>query len=74
MYKLATGWLGWSHNDALNVHVGFIEAAFEGLIDKLNKTNPYASPETEKERRISIEDGDAIDALFDKLESQHAQK
>ena len=64
MYKLATGWLGWSHNDALNIHVGFIEAAFEGLIDKLNKTNPYASPETEGQKMVSIEDGAGVLNIF----------
>lgn len=45
MFKVATGWLGWSPEVALNTPIPQIELALEGRFEWVRKTNPFGGGE-----------------------------
>lgn len=53
LYKVGTGWLGWSPHDTRHAHMQEITLAFEGHVDKLkaihgtndNKTSSQTAQE-----------------------------
>lgn len=51
MYRYATGWLGWSHTEAMSAPLPCIQVALDGKVDFLKKTTPGAAdpPERSKE-------------------------
>lgn len=53
MFKVATGWLGWSPEVALNTPIPQIELALEGRIEWVRKTNPFCGGEAEPEAQAS---------------------
>lgn len=50
LFKVATGWLGWSPELAMTAPIPQILLATEGRIDWHKKTNPWGSPEKEPEK------------------------
>lgn len=45
MFKIATGWLGWTPHVALNTPIGQIRLAIDGKIAFIKATNPFGGEE-----------------------------
>jgi hypothetical protein len=45
---VATGWLGWTADQAMDTPLSMINLALEGRIDFLKKTNPWGSSAEDK--------------------------
>lgn len=52
---MATGWLGWSHTEAMETPVAAIFVAQEGKVDFVKKTNPYGSGDDKKGKATTAE-------------------
>lgn len=46
MFQIATGYLGWTPDVALNTPICQIELALQGRVEWVKKTNPFGSGET----------------------------
>lgn len=52
LFRLATGWLGWVPEVALDTPLSQINLALAGKIDFLKKTNPWGSKEDADESGV----------------------
>ncbi len=48
MFKLGTGWLGWTPEVTLNTPIPQILLAFDGKVDFIVKTNPFGDGKSGK--------------------------
>lgn len=79
LYRIATGWLGWTPAETWNASPDEIMAAYEGHVDRLvmltpGATKPEAQPIDEAQRQANVEEG--LDPDFDRaglhaLKSKH---
>jgi hypothetical protein len=66
LFRLATGWLGWSPDQALNTPVPQIEMALDGRVEWVRKTNPFGAPEKPvEEPKVSV--GERLRKAFSTL-------
>jgi hypothetical protein len=52
MFRVATGWLGWTPDIALDTPLSQINLALAGKVDFLKKTNPWGSKEDTDESGV----------------------
>lgn len=68
MFRQATGWLGWSPDQALDTPLPLIELALEGRVDFIIKTNPFGSGDKQdKPPGPVMKDDDVATGLFGML-------
>lgn len=69
LFSVATGWLGWSPEVALNTPMPQIYLAVEGRVDFAVKTNPFGAGKKEKpaEPKNPKDIMRAMDARFDRI-------
>lgn len=48
VFRLGTGWLGWTPEQTYDTPMPQLFLALDGRIDFLKKTNPFAAPEKKK--------------------------
>lgn len=69
LYRIATGWLGWSPRDAWHTPIPEILLAKEGRIEWLKATNPFggggsSEPQPEPDSRGRTQETASDDALL----------
>lgn len=52
MFRLATGWLGWTPDVALSTPLSQLNLAIAGKVDFVKKTNPWGSGEDTAESGV----------------------
>ena len=60
LFKLGTGWLGWSPDLVLDTPIPQLMLALEGKIDFAKKTNPFAATEKDDSAVRKIEEQRAL--------------
>lgn len=53
MFQYATGWLGWSRNEALDAPFPDIQLALDGKVDFLAATTPGAKRQKRKPKDVT---------------------
>lgn len=48
LFEVATGWLGWSPEQAMHTPIPQITLALKGRVDWARKTNPFGGGEAEQ--------------------------
>jgi hypothetical protein len=65
---MATGWLGWTPDIALDTPISQINLALAGKIDFIKKTNPWGSSEDAEDGR-SISQATSPDRVADAFQT-----
>ncbi len=64
MFQYATGWLGWSRNEALDAPFPDIQLALDGKVDFLAATTPGAKRKPRRKPKDVTELKDRARAVF----------
>ncbi len=71
VFHYATGWLGWSANDALNTPMPQIFHALNARIEFLEKTNPFGSGKKENLSKKTRNDLSALALIRSEMASKN---
>ena len=61
VFEMATGWLGWDPETALNTPLSQINLALKGRMDFIVKTNPFGSG---KQEDTTVKGPEAVNNFF----------
>ena len=68
LFRAATGWLGWTPQEALKANMPYIEEAYQGRVDFIQAI--FGKPDALPPGHVRVDDVQAVKGLFKSMKDR----